>query len=43
MNIDNVVLFWTYYRDIHGNIATDKDWRDINQAHVLYLWCMMLD
>ncbi|WP_404973357.1 EAL domain-containing protein [Vibrio campbellii] len=32
MNIDNVVLFWTYYRDIHGNIATDKDWRDINQA-----------
>ncbi|MEF1303055.1 GGDEF domain-containing protein, partial [Vibrio owensii] len=32
MNIDKVVLFWTYYRDIHGNVATDKDWRDINQA-----------
>jgi diguanylate cyclase (GGDEF)-like protein/PAS domain S-box-containing protein len=32
LNIENVVLFWTYYRDINGNVATDKDWRDINQA-----------
>ncbi|WP_282066895.1 ABC transporter substrate binding protein [Vibrio rotiferianus] len=29
---DNVVLFWTYYRDKYRIVSSDRDWREVNQA-----------
>ncbi|MBE4449737.1 hypothetical protein HJ015_24030, partial [Vibrio parahaemolyticus] len=32
LNKENVVLFWTYYRDKDGVVGSERDWIQINKA-----------